>query len=213
MRAGAPPPPETTAAVASPSTLSFELFPARTLRLALFRDVSSAAELAALVAAAGGGADAHAALIDASALAGTLQVRAAAQRALHNEAHASLRTNGLHSELVYALHPSRNIGHALKMAGVRAEESERAAGAPPPPPRSILVAAFDAHDASLAVLCSSLASATRVRDVCAALDAPCSAAACTAIAKRWKLSPAETAADPAAFLDAVVTRMATGELK
>ena len=213
MKGDSPPLPAAAVAAASPSTLSFELFPARLLRLALFRNVSSAAELAALVAAAGGGADARAALIDASAIAGTLQVRAAGHRALHNEAHASLRTRGIHSELVYALHPSRNIGHALKTAGVRAEEGEPAADAPPPPPRSILIAAFDADDAALAVLCASLASATRVHDVCAALDAPCSAAACVAIAKRWKLSPDEISVCPAAFLDAVVTRMATGELR
>ena len=224
------------------NVLEFTLFPGRTLRLALYRDVSNGAELARRVAT--GACAAGPSYINARMLAGTIQVRAAATKALHAEKHGKLKTHSLHSELVYMLHPSRNIKHALQTAGVETGEptaKEKAAAAkaaaataagatvaaapaatatttqeaPVPAAAWLLVAAFDADAAAMERHCEAVVgTCCSTEGVIAALDAQRDPRTVAAIVKRWKLHVVEAGVDSAAVLaDAVVTRMATCDLR
>jgi tRNA threonylcarbamoyladenosine modification (KEOPS) complex Cgi121 subunit len=212
------------------NVLEFTLFPGRTLRLALYRDVSNGAELARRVAT--GACAAGPSYINARMLAGTIQVRAAATKALHAEKHGKLKTHSLHSELVYMLHPSRNIKHALQTAGVETGEptaKEKAAAAkaaaataagatvaaapaatatttttqeaPVPAAAWLLVAAFDADAAAMERHCEAVVgTCCSTEGVIAALDAQRDPRTVAAIVKRWKLHVVEAGVDSAAVL-------------
>lgn len=126
----APPPPPFT-------RLTFELFPGRSVTLALFTGVTNAAAVRDAVLAK----TLDVALLNPALVASPGAVHVAANRALHAQvAVGKLRAASLHAELVACLHGGRNVGEALRALGAPAD-----AGA-------LLVCVFDAAPGDLARL-------------------------------------------------------------
>jgi tRNA threonylcarbamoyladenosine modification (KEOPS) complex Cgi121 subunit len=117
--------------------LTFELFPSRSLALALFTGVANAAAVRDAVLAK----TLDVALLNPALVASPGAVHVAANRALHAQvAVGKLRAASLHAELVACLHGGRNVGEALRALGAPA-----GAGA-------LLVCVFDAAPDELARL-------------------------------------------------------------
>lgn len=101
-------PPAAAATPALLMRLPLEHAPAtHTAHAALFRGVTNAAHLHSQLLARNSAFEY--ALLDASAIAGTRQVEAAAFRALVTLLAGSLRTPNVHSETVFCLSPSNNV--------------------------------------------------------------------------------------------------------
>eukprot|EP00937_MAST-01D_sp_MAST-1D-sp2_P004923 g4923.t1 len=94
------------------SAVPLELFPDRPLNLMLFRDVSNCGALRACAASR----ELDVAVIDVRMLVGSLHLLVAANKALVAE-RSKLITKQLHSELVYSLAPTRDVGKALRTFG------------------------------------------------------------------------------------------------
>ncbi|CDW57680.1 CGI-121 domain containing protein [Trichuris trichiura] len=86
----------------------------RALRVCFFADVKNVHELMTAVRSG----QIACSLINAEMVYSVFQLLAAANRALHAEAHGEMSTKNVHTELVYALSPSTNISLSLETFGV-----------------------------------------------------------------------------------------------
>jgi hypothetical protein len=168
----------------------------RSISLALLIDVANAAEVQAAVQMR----SLDAAVIDADLLPHVFAVHLAANAALHHAATLpKLRTGGgLHTELVYCLGASRNVGEGLRVLGPKATSTR------------LLVAAFDADEAALLALATgavkgTLMPAGSIDEVLGAAGALPGAAAAAQIA-HYKISAEELAVG--SIGDAIVARIA-----
>lgn len=187
------------------TALPLELYPATVVRAALFDNVKNGA--AVRDAVVGRELECEAAIVDADLVLSTTVLRAACTNAARRADNAACsrpavarqndtqRSKSASGDLVYALSPSSSVGESLRILGV-ADGAAR-----------LLVVAFE-PDA--AVFASVLARIDGDRVPLAALDAG-------GDAKRRKVADAFRfaghAAEPDALERAVLTRLATKDLK
>lgn len=94
----------------------FHMPPELALYVALYRDVKNAAFLREQLLA--GNTEFEYAFVDASMILTTSHILAAAFRAMNDYLHERLKSRNVHSEIVFALSPSNNIGEAFRKFGV-----------------------------------------------------------------------------------------------
>lgn len=117
--------------------LTFELFPGRTLTLALFRDVTNAKEIRASI-----NEEPEAAFLNASLLVDPFIIHQAGHKALASQAAGSLTTKKLHTELIYNVSGTKHVAESLKRFGVTDDST------------AVLAARFDCTPPELEVLTS-----------------------------------------------------------
>eukprot|EP00300_Choanocystis_sp_HF-7_P023052 c22819_g1_i1.p2 GENE.c22819_g1_i1~~c22819_g1_i1.p2 ORF type:complete len:176 (-),score=30.12 c22819_g1_i1:113-640(-) len=101
-------------------TFAFELYPGRTLTAALYTGVTNAKELKNRLVKS---ELRDVALLDGSMIVSTFHFHVGAHKALEHEATGTMTTHTLHSEIVFALAPTRNITQAFKSFGVTADST------------------------------------------------------------------------------------------
>ena len=165
-----------------------DLHPSVCLGMALFTEVTNAAELRARVmegALAG-------ALLQPRLILETFQVLVAANKAVHGVTHGSMKTKTVHSEIIFNLSPSNNISESFKKFGISDESKE------------VLIAVVNGKDAS------SLREACKhVKGKQVHLDSLTDLADLSLVKTVYKVSEDELRVS--SLLDAVVSRMATKE--
>ncbi|OQR81125.1 hypothetical protein ACHHYP_16719 [Achlya hypogyna] len=157
----------------------YELFPGRTLHVALFHDVANAPALLKSLLAQ----EIDLALINAD------MARRSASRTLLSK---TTTTNTLHSELVFNMSGSRNVTDSLRRFGISESTTK------------LLVCAFDADEAKLAEM-QSLVQGTLV-DV-SAIEGHVSPENLAQLKKHYKISDMELSVST--LTDAIVSRIAT----
>jgi tRNA threonylcarbamoyladenosine modification (KEOPS) complex Cgi121 subunit len=99
------------------TSFTFELFPHSTLHMALFSEVTNAAELKAALP------HFDCALMSTELLASIQHVLCAANRALFNEFRGERKTKTIYSDLIYYLSPTTNIKDSLQRWGIHLDST------------------------------------------------------------------------------------------
>lgn len=94
-------------------TSSLPQFPETQIKLTLFQNVSNSSEIRSKVA------ELPYALIDAKSICSLEQIYAAMYRAMVESKYGKLKTKSLHSECLYSLSATSNIGEAYKNFGIK----------------------------------------------------------------------------------------------
>lgn len=165
-----------------------DLHPSVYLGVALFTEVTNAAELRAQVM---NGAPSGA-LLQPRLILEMFQVLVAANKAVYGLTHGSMKTKTVHSEIIFSLSPSNNISESFKKFGISDESNE------------VLIAVIDGKDAvSLRETCE------QVKGKLVHLDSLADIADISLVKTVYKVPDDELGVS--SLLDSVVSRMATKE--